>query len=49
MILIREKPSTSASPSVNLSASFPTWIGLGFNPDLHGERLVTHHLNNGTA
>jgi hypothetical protein len=49
MILIREKPSASASLSVNLSSNCPTWIGLGFNPGLRGERPVTHHLTNGMA
>jgi hypothetical protein len=47
MVQTSEKQSTY--PNANLSTICRTWIGLGFNPGLNGERLMTHQLNSGMA
>jgi len=36
-------------PSTSLSATNSTWIGLGLNPGLCSEEVVTNHLSHGTA
>jgi hypothetical protein len=36
-------------PSVTLSTTNPTWIDLGANPGLRGERPATNRLSHGTA
>jgi hypothetical protein len=36
-------------PSATLSTTNPTWIDLGTNPGLHGERPATNRLSHGTA
>jgi len=36
-------------PSATLSTTNPTWIDLGANPGLRGERPATNHLRHGTA
>jgi hypothetical protein len=35
------------SPIATLSTTNPRWTGLGLNLVLHGDRLVTDHLNHG--
>jgi len=39
----------SLSPSVTLTNTNCTWIGLGSNPGLHGKRPATNHVSHGTA
>jgi hypothetical protein len=36
-------------PSATLSTTNPTWIDLGTNPGLRGERPATNRLSHGTA
>jgi hypothetical protein len=36
-------------PSATLSTTNPTWIVLGANPSLRGERPATNSLSHGTA
>jgi hypothetical protein len=48
MILTGEKQRTTC-PRANLSTTNTTWNDPGVNLGLCGERLVTDHLNHGTA
>jgi hypothetical protein len=36
-------------PSATLSTTYPTWIDLGANPGLRGERPAANRLSHGTA
>ena len=49
MILTAEMRSTRRKTyySVTLSATNPTWTGLGSNPGFHGERSATNQLSHG--
>jgi hypothetical protein len=44
-----EELEEKTSPSVTLSTTNPTWIDLGPNPGLRGERAATNRLSHGTA
>jgi hypothetical protein len=51
MILTGENRGTrrKTCPSATLSTTNPTWIDLGANPGLRGERPATNDLSHGTA
>jgi hypothetical protein len=51
MTLTGEKRRTlrKTCPSATLSITNPTWIVLGVNPGLRGERLAPNHLSHGTT
>jgi hypothetical protein len=51
IILTGENSRTRRKPCRNatLSTTSPTWIALGANPSLCGEKPVTNRLNNDTA
>jgi hypothetical protein len=45
----KAKNMEETCPSAALPTTNPTWTDLGLNPGLHGERLTTNRLSNGTA
>ena len=51
MLLMQENEHTwrRVCPHATFSTTNPTWIGLGLNPGLHSERLVTNHLSHDTV
>jgi hypothetical protein len=51
MILTGENRRTrrETCPNATLFTTYPTWIDLGANPGLRGERPATNRLSHGTA
>jgi hypothetical protein len=45
----RLKYSETTCHSTTLSTTNSTWTGLGLNPGLHRDRVVTDNLGHGTA